>query len=90
MSRTGRVLLPQSRQLAALSVETAREVLALADAESRRAHRYAALGFLCGTFSLLLCLAAYVYLVVHGHDTAAGVVLGTGILAVIGTMIRAR
>jgi len=83
-------LLPSGKQLDALSEEKVRVIAALAEGESRRSYSYAIVGMVCGTVSFLGCLASYVYLVNQKHDTAAGVVLGTTVLAIIGRMIRGR
>jgi len=90
MAPPDRYLLPPSSELAPLSDEKVKAVIALADNEGRRSNTYANLGMVCGTVSFLGCLGSYVYLVVQNHDAAAGVVLGTTVLAIIGRMIRGR
>ena len=83
-------LLPPASELQSLSDEKTKIIVALADADSRRSSSYAIIGMLCGTVSFLCSLASYVYLVNQHHDTAAGVVLGTTVVAIIGRMIRGK
>jgi hypothetical protein len=71
-------------------VETVRLVVELADKESQRTAVYALFGMTCGTVSFLGALAFCVYLVMRGHDTAAGLVFGTTVVAIVGHMIRGR
>jgi hypothetical protein len=90
MAPPDKYLLPPASELQSLSTETIKAIAALADADSRRANGYAIVGMFCGTVSFLGCLGSYVYLVMQHHDTAAGVVLGATVLAVIGRMIHGR
>jgi hypothetical protein len=85
-----RYLLPSSRELEPLSDEKVKAIVTFADNESRRGQQYAILGMICGTLSFFACLASYVYLVSLHHTEAAGVVLGTTVLAIIGRMIRGK
>lgn len=90
MAPPDKYLLPPTSELQALSDEKIKVIAALADADSRRSNGYAIIGMLCGTISFLGCLGSYVYLVAQHHDTAAGVVLGTTVLGIIGRMIRGK
>jgi hypothetical protein len=45
---------------------------------------------ICGTTSFLACVGAFSYLAINNHPTAAGVILGTGVLAIVGRMIASR
>ena len=90
MVQPDKYLLPTSAELEPLSDEKVRILIHLADKDSQRSTSYAVIGMLCGTGSFLACLASYVLLVVHGHDTAAGVVLGATVLGIIGRMIKGR
>jgi hypothetical protein len=90
MAPPDRPLLPPSEELANLSDRKVEQVVILLAGYNRRSHFYAILGMACGTLSFLGCLGAYVYLVVQGHPTAAGVVLTTTVLAIIGRMIGSR
>jgi len=83
-------LLPSTSELQLLSDEKVRIRASLANSESEGLHRYAKLGMVCGVVSFLGCLGSYGYLVRLGHDAAAGIVLGTTVLAVVGKMIRGR
>jgi len=73
-----------------LSDEKVKSLVEFSGGQSRESTMYAAVGMLCGTVSFLACLAAYVYLVKANHEVAAGAVLGTSVLGIIGSMIRAR
>jgi hypothetical protein len=90
MAPPDKSLLPPLSELEVLSDEKVRDIIALADSHSRRSNSYAIVGMLCGTASFIGCLSSYVYLVMQHHDAAAGVVLGTTVLAIIGRMIRGR
>lgn len=90
MAPPEKYLLPTSHELEQLTDEKVKALIMLANAESRRSNIYAITGMLCGTCSFLSCLGGFVFLVLHGHETAAGVVLGTTVLATIGRMIRGR
>lgn len=83
-------LVPTAAELEVLSDEKVKVIILLADHEGRRSSAYSIFGMACGTLSFLGCLGAYVYLVTQNHETAAGVVLGTTVLAIIGRMIRGR
>jgi hypothetical protein len=87
---TERPLLPSATDLAKLPVATAEAVLVLIDSVNRREHSYGILGMVCGTISLLGALASFTYLVMNGHPTSAGIVIGSAVLAVIGKMIGPR
>lgn len=90
MALPEKYLLPTSSELEQLTDEKVKVLVVLADSESRRSTSYAMAGLLCGTGSFLCCLGAFVFLVLHGHDAAAGVVLGAAVLATIGRMIQGR
>ena len=90
MAPPEKYLLPTSAELQPLSDDKVMALVALAESESRRSSHYALSGMFCGTLSFLSCLGAFVFLVMHGHDRAAEVVLGTTVLAIVGRMLRAR
>ncbi len=90
MALPDKSLLPPATQLQDLSDDKVRVIVELADRESARSNAYAMAGMACGTISFFGCLSAYVYLVIQNHDAAAGVVLGTTVLAIIGRMIRGK
>jgi hypothetical protein len=90
MAKPGQYLLPPAADLALLSEQASASVIQAVNEENRRAHTYAMLGMICGTVSFLACIASFSYLVINGHPQAAGVILGTGVLAIIGRMIAAR
>lgn len=81
-------MLPTPTQLQKLSEDKVRLLVGLADKLSHRKATYAIAGLVCGTTSLLAALAGYIHLVEHNHEKAAGVVLGTTVLAVISRMIQ--
>jgi hypothetical protein len=90
MARNARFLLPRLAVLKELSDEKVKSLVELSAGQSRESTAYAVIGMLCGTVSFLACLAAYVYLVRGNREVAAGVVLGTSVLGIIGAMIRSR
>lgn len=90
MAPSERYLLPTSAELEPLSDAKVKALMVLADHESKRSNLYAITGMLCGTLSFLSCLGSFVFLVLRGHERAAGLVLGTTVLAIIGRMIRGR
>jgi hypothetical protein len=90
MSKPASYLLPSVAELQQLSDSKAIQVIQAVDAENQRAHTYASLGMICGTTSFLACVGAFSYLAINNHPTAAGVILGTGVLAIVGRMIASR
>ncbi len=85
-----KALLPPPSELASVSERVAIEILLVANLANQRAHRYATLGMICGTLSLLGALLAFTFLVVNGHPASAGVVLGSTVIAVVGKMVGSR
>jgi hypothetical protein len=83
-------LLPSTVELEPLTDGKVKLLVGLADNANRRGHAYAIFGMACGTVSFLGSLGAYVYLVESRHEAAAGIVLGTGVLAIVGRMIRGK
>jgi putative Mn2+ efflux pump MntP len=77
-------------QYLALSDAKAVALTELANERHKREARYAVLGMMCGTLSLLACIGAFVYLAMNGHKTEAYVVLGAAVLAMIGRIIQSR
>ncbi len=90
MAPPEKYLLPTNSELQQLTDEKVKALIVLADGESRRSNVHTITGMHCGTCSFLCCLGVFVYLVVHGHETAAAVVLGATVLATIGRMIQGR
>ena len=85
-----RGLLPRKSDLQALNDEQVKAVVALVDGQGKRSLTYAILGMICGTLSFLASLAAFVFLVLRGHEQVAGLVLGATIVAIVGRMIQGR
>jgi hypothetical protein len=83
-------LLPPAGELARLTDDQARSVILAVDRANGREHSYALTAMICGTLSLLAAIAGFVFLVTHGHTPAAGVLLGTAVLTVIGQIIGSR
>ncbi len=90
MARNIVPLLPHADELRSLPLPTVELIIKAVDTENQRGHVYALLGMICGTISFLACIAVFSYLVVHGHPSAAGVILGTGVIAIVGRMIASR
>ena len=90
MPATSKALLPSAADLSTLSDSTAMRVILAVDLQNARAFSYARSGMICGTVSFMACIASFTFLVMHGHATAAGVVLGTTVLGIVGKMIAAR
>ncbi|HEY4051051.1 MAG TPA: hypothetical protein VGM27_29665 [Acidobacteriaceae bacterium] len=59
-------------------------------ADRREKFRYALILGVSGAICFLALIASFVLLVMHGHDTAAGIILGTAVLAIIRTMLTIR
>jgi hypothetical protein len=90
MAREPVYLLPATDELSALSDATAAKALEVIDNANRREHSYASLAMACGTVGLLSCVLAFAWLVETGHPEAGGLVLGTGVLAIVGQIINSR
>jgi hypothetical protein len=88
--RTEIALLPTVSDLAKLTPEVASEVLRFADRVNQRETGYATLGAVCGASCFLCCAGVFVYLVETGHPAAAGTVLGTAVLGIVGKFIDSR
>ncbi len=58
--------------------------------ERTQAYRYALSALICGFVSFVVLVCAFVYLVMQGHATSAGVLLGTGVLGLVTGFVRAR
>jgi hypothetical protein len=65
-------------------------VLHARDRELQREFIYAAMALGVAGLALVLVLGGFVYLVMQGHPTAAGSLLGAGVLGLIAGFIRAR
>jgi len=78
------------KELGSLTPQKIQMVMDLIDREGEREFRYAWLSMLSGTVCLLASLAIFTYLVMRGHETAAGVVFGTTIVGLIGKIVLAR
>jgi hypothetical protein len=60
------------------------------DRELRREFIYAASALSVAALGLVMVIGGFVYLVMQGHPTAAGSLLGAGVLGLIAGFIRAR
>jgi hypothetical protein len=65
-------------------------VLQARDRELQREFLYAVMALGVAGLALVLVLGGFVYLVMQGHPTAAGSLLGAGVLGLIAGFIRAR
>jgi hypothetical protein len=90
MAKTPVALVPQASDLAKLTEAQTSELMNLVAHVNTLEHRYAVIGMLCGTMSLICSLAAFVYLVKAEHPTSAGVVLGAAVLGILRQMITGR
>ena len=77
-------------ELSVLSDTTAAKALEVIDNANRREHSYASLAMVCGTLGLMTCVLACAWLAETGHPQAGGLVLGTGVLAIVGQIINSR
>jgi hypothetical protein len=68
----------------------AARMLKVIDNCNRREHSYASLAMVCGTLSLMTCVLVSTFLAETGHPEAGGLVLGTGVLAIVGQIINSR
>jgi hypothetical protein len=86
-----RALLPVlPEQLALLDPSLAREIIDRADRADQRNFIYALVALSGGIITFLASIASFVFLVIHGQRTAAASLLGASVLAIVGTLIRAR
>ncbi len=69
---------------------TAAKALEVIDHANRREHSYASLAMVCGTLGLMSCILVFAWLVETGHPEAGGLVLETGVLAIVGQIINSR
>lgn len=53
-------------------------------------YRYALVALFLGLAAFTMLIAGFVYLVMHGHDTPAGVLLGAGVLGLVTGLLTAR
>jgi hypothetical protein len=83
-------LLPPPEKLALLPPESQAKVIDLTDRINVRNAGHAREALRLGTFSLLACIAGFMYMVQIGHPKSAGVVLGTGVLTIILQIINSR
>jgi hypothetical protein len=90
MAREPVYLLPAADELSVLTDATAAKALEVIDNANRREHSYASLAMVCGTLGLMNCVLAFAWLVETGHPQAGGMVLGTGVLAIVGQIINSR
>jgi hypothetical protein len=77
-------------EIRSLAPEAQSQAIKLANDIHHRRWSYAMTGMLCGTVTVIACVGGFVFLVVGGHDIAAGALLGTSVLTVIAQIIRAR
>jgi hypothetical protein len=90
MAREPIYLLPATDELSVLTDATAVKALEVIDNANRREHSYASLAMVCGTLGLMTCVLACAWLAETGHPQAGGLVLGTGVLAIVGQIINSR
>jgi hypothetical protein len=90
MAREPVYLLPAADELSVLTDATAAKALEVIDHANRREHSYASLAMVCGTLGLMSCVLTFAWLVEAGHPQAGGLVLGTGVLAIVGQIINSR
>lgn len=83
-------LLPSPSQLARLTNEQTKSVVEAINQANEREHKYAVLAMQSGLISFVLVIFCFTLLVLRGHEVAAGVVLGSGVLSVIGKMVGSR
>jgi hypothetical protein len=65
-------------------------ILKLVERDAQRDLWYALTGMITSSALFLSVVGAFVYLIMHEHPTAAGSLLGAGVLGVIQAMLRAR
>jgi hypothetical protein len=90
MAREPVYLLPATDELSVLTDATASKALEVIDHANRREHSYASLAMICGTLGLMSCVFVFAWLVETAHPEAGGLVLGTGVLAIVGQIINSR
>ncbi len=65
-------------------------VIEARNAELRRQFTYALTALAGGILTVISILAAFVYLVMQGHTSAAAGLLGVGVLSLVGGFVRSR
>jgi hypothetical protein len=90
MAREPVYLLPAADELSVLTDATAAKALDVIDNANRREHSYASLAMVCGTLGLITCVLVFAWLIETGHPQAGGLVMGTGVLAIVGQIINSR
>jgi hypothetical protein len=90
MAREPVYLLPAADELSVLTDATATKALDVIDNANRREHSYASLAMVCGTLGLVTCVLVFAWLVETGHPQAGGLVMGTGVLAIVGQIVNSR
>jgi hypothetical protein len=83
-------LLPSVEELRELSERAQVAAINAGDRVSRRKFAYAITSLIGGLICFLAMLGGFVFLVMQGRPESAGLLLGTGLLAIIGRMIGAR
>jgi hypothetical protein len=58
--------------------------------ERTQEYRYAMAALFCGLTAFGGVVGGFIYLVMHGHPGAAGGLLATGVLSLIGAFLRSR
>ena len=88
--KAGFALLPKVSDLTVLSDDGIRAVLDTVSRVNERETRHATIRMGIAGFCFAVCVASFTYLVMGGHDKAAGLVLGTTVMGVVIQMINAR
>ncbi len=58
--------------------------------ERTQEYRYAVTALVCGFFAFVVLVGGFIYLVMQGHPTPAGLLLGAGTLGLVAGFVRAR
>jgi hypothetical protein len=83
-------LLPKVSDLTQLSDDGIRAVLDTVNRVNEREARHGTIRMGTAGFCFAICVASFTFLVMGGHDKAAGLVLGATVMGVVIQMINAR
>ena len=81
---------PKAVDLALLSDASVKVVMDTAAQINAQEARYGIYTMCLAAACFMVCIASFTFLVMNDHATAAGIILGTTVMGVVGQMINAR
>jgi hypothetical protein len=83
-------LLPKPKEFEKLTDAQTQIVMSTIRDANNNDLAYAQLTAVCGFLSLMGCIGTFAYLIETGHPQAAGTVVATGVLGIVGQFIKSR